>query len=94
MSEKRLIGRIVNKHDIEANWLKATNFVPMKGEIIVYDIDDVYDYERVKIGDGAKNVNSLPFYTDAAELIHVSDIDNICGSTSISFADLNGEVRF
>ena len=61
MSEKRLMGRIVNKHDVEANWLKATNFIPMQGETIIYDIDDNHDYERIKIGDGVKNVSALPF---------------------------------
>lgn len=60
-NEKRLNGRIVNKHDIEANWLKATNFTPMLGELIVYDVDEVYPYERFKIGDGITNVNDLPF---------------------------------
>ena len=61
MAEKQLNGRIVHKHDTEANWLKATNFIPKQGEIIVYDVDDVYDYERIKIGDGVKVVSDLPF---------------------------------
>jgi hypothetical protein len=30
--------------------------------MIIYDIDSTYDYERMKIGDGIKNVNALPFY--------------------------------
>lgn len=62
MSEKRLNGRIVNKHDIEANWLKATNFIPMLGEIIVYDADALHSVPRVKIGDGETIVSSLPFF--------------------------------
>ena len=61
MTEKTINGRIVNKHDIEANWLKAVNFVPKQGEIIIYDIDENYTYERFKIGDGTHNVNELPF---------------------------------
>ena len=32
MPENRIAGRAVQKHDTEENWLKATNFVPMKGE--------------------------------------------------------------
>lgn len=64
MSEKTLKARLVNKHDIEANWLLATNFTPKQGEIIVYDIDENYSYERFKIGDGTSNVNDLPFATD------------------------------
>ena len=65
---KRVKTRLQNKHDIEANWDQATNFIPLAGELIVYDA--VYDasenpngfkYERFKIGDGKTNVNNLPF---------------------------------
>lgn len=56
--------RIIQKHDIEANWQKATNFIPKKGEIIVYDIDSNHNYERIKIGDGEHIPNNLPFVTD------------------------------
>ena len=61
MSEKRIHGRSIQKHDIQVNWEKAVNFVPMAGEIIVYDRDENYDYERLKIGDGKTLVNNLPF---------------------------------
>lgn len=61
MTEKQILSRIIQKHDIEANWNKAVNFVPMRGELIVYDIDDTHLYERFKIGDGVTNVNDLPF---------------------------------
>jgi hypothetical protein len=61
MAEKTLKSRIIHKHDTAANWLKATTFVPKQGEIIVYDIDADYSYERFKIGDGKTTVNSLPF---------------------------------
>ena len=56
--------RIIQKHDIEVNWQKATNFVPKKGEMIVYDIDSNHNYERIKIGDGKHIPNDLPFVTD------------------------------
>lgn len=65
MSEKAINSRIIHKHDTEANWLLATNFTPKKGEIIVYDIDANYNYERFKIGDGTSNVNDLPFLLDS-----------------------------
>lgn len=61
MAEKTILGRIIQKHDIEANWNLATDFIPKQGEIIVYDIDENYTYERFKIGDGVTNVNNLPF---------------------------------
>ena len=60
--EKQLNGRIIHKHDTEVNWLKAIGFTPKQSELIVYDIDENYNYQRIKIGDGIHNVNELPFY--------------------------------
>ena len=59
--EKEISGRIVLKHDLEENWLKATTFIPKQGEIIIYDIDENYNYERLKIGNGTDIVSVLPF---------------------------------
>lgn len=58
--------RIIHKHDTEANWNKATSFIPKQGEIIIYDIDNNYTYERIKIGDGVTAAPSLPFATKNA----------------------------
>lgn len=80
MAEKIMKTRIIHKHDTEENWNKATNFIPKQGELIIYDKDATYDYERFKIGDGETNVNSLPFVTDNLELITVNDIDTICAT--------------
>lgn len=55
MSEQRLNTRVINKHDIEVNWLKAVNFIPKKGEIIVYDIEVDENGEVLK----DSNENSL-----------------------------------
>lgn len=67
---KEIVSRIVHKHDTETNWLNAKNFIPMKGEIIVYDIDTTHEHERFKIGDGKTLVNDLPFQID------ISDFEN------------------
>lgn len=56
MANKTYQGRIVQKHDTSANWAKATNFIPLKGEIIIYD-----DLNKIKIGDGTTKVNDLKF---------------------------------
>ena len=56
--------RHVQKHDIEANWEKATGFAPMEGEIIVYTPDDTHDFPRIKIGHNNTNVNALPFINE------------------------------
>lgn len=63
-TEKNISSRIINKHDIEANWDKAINFIPKAGEIIVYDRDENYTYERIKIGDGETLISALPFNDD------------------------------
>ena len=60
-SEKNVNSRIQHKHDIEANWLKAINFIPKIGELIIYDPDDNYKYSRFKIGDGIRTINNLEF---------------------------------
>jgi hypothetical protein len=38
------------------------NYVPKQGELVVYDIDEDYTYQRFKIGDGVTVVGNLPFY--------------------------------
>lgn len=78
MANKTMKTRIINKHDTEANWKKAENFIPEKGELIVYDIDGAFSYERLKVGDGKSTVNELPFAAsrgiiDAVELPELGD---------------------
>ena len=70
--------RIIHTHDTENNWDKCTTFVPNSGEIIVYDIDDKYTYERFKIGDGKTSVDKLPFTAEAyiRTLFNISN-DNV-----------------
>lgn len=60
MSEKKLNTRIQQKADTKANWDKAVNFVPLKGEYIYYS-----DLNRAKVGDGVKKVGELPFLADS-----------------------------
>lgn len=61
MNEKKLSSRIQQKHDTEANWLKATNFTPRAGELIIYDVDNMHSTPRFKVGDGSTSVSDLPF---------------------------------
>jgi hypothetical protein len=62
---KSIKTRIQNKHDLAANWKQAANFVPLAGELIVYETD--YDaasnptgskYPRIKIGNGVINTET------------------------------------
>ena len=107
MTEKTLNARIVHKHDIEANWIKATGLIPMPGEIIIYDRDDnitdeslkgAYSYERIKVGDGVQNVNDLPFVDDAVRGRLIEQINNstkdvvtVDGGGRLSLEDIFGE---
>lgn len=94
MAEKILSSRIVHKHDTAAHWSLATGFTPRAGELIVYDVDANYSYERIKIGDGTRNVNALPFVDDAlratlVELINAVDdkvdaVSTLVGDTAVS----------
>ena len=77
-TEKKINSRIQQKHDVAANWAKATNFIPKKGEIIIYDAEYNASGEetqavRFKIGDGSKTVNNLPF----AVIDYSSDIETL-----------------
>lgn len=63
--------RIQIKHDLEENWEKAINFIPLAGEMIVYDgIIEEGKYIKMpkfKLGDGVTKLNELPFITFQAE---------------------------
>ena len=71
MANKTFQGRIIQKHDTKANWDKATNFVPLKGEIIIYD-----DLKKIKIGDGTTKVGSLAFINDLDTLAAIAKTGN------------------
>lgn len=72
--ELRVKGRIQNKHGTEADWLRSVYvdgdiskgflnnpFIPLDGELIIYDPDAIYTYKRFKFGDGVSTVVQLPF---------------------------------
>ena len=58
---KKVKTRIINKHATAAVWDSKPNFIPLQAELIIYDKDDQYAYERYKIGDGSTPVAQLPF---------------------------------
>ena len=61
MSEKRINSRVILKHDKEAHWNNANNFIPLAGEVIIYDADETHYYIRYKRGDGVTVAKNLPF---------------------------------
>jgi hypothetical protein len=73
MNEKMLRARIQHKHKTEAEWyldvytavgsteLRENPFVPLGGELIIFDKDATHEFDRFKFGDGETNVMELPF---------------------------------
>ena len=61
MANKLLKTRMQQKIDTSENWAKATNFVPLKGEICIYS-----DLHRMKVGDGTSKIGELDFFETVA----------------------------
>lgn len=72
--DKTLITRIVSTHDTELNWKAHPTFIPMPGEMIVYDPDEDHPYARVKIGDGQSYLAALPFYVQESAKAEIYSI--------------------
>jgi hypothetical protein len=62
---KHVSTRIIHKHALEADWLKATNFAPLQGELIIYDIEVDKNGNAIKIPDG--DGGEIEAYTFAAQ---------------------------
>ena len=95
-TEKTISARMQMKTDTALNWSKAVNFIPKKGEIIIYEADSDYGYERMKIGDGSTKVNDLPFVIGAKDWYQndstASDyIKNRPGGYTVNYPALNVE---
>lgn len=102
MAEKKVKTRIQNKHDFEVNWIQASNFVPMKGELIIYDpeVDSSgtilttlpegrttpYTYPRFKIGDGVKYVSDLDFQADLDKVNKTNIAYGLCSTAAATAA--------
>ena len=67
-------------HGTAAEW-GNNNYIPKDGEIIIYDIDENYNYKRIKIGNGIDNVTALSFIEDAI-------LNNANTYTNTKIADL------
>ena len=61
MANNTVKARIQLKSDTEENWAKASRFIPLRGEVIIYLADDTHPFSRLKVGDGTTPVTDLPF---------------------------------
>ena len=87
MQEKNFIGRFSQKIDTTENWDSvADTFVPLKGEIIVYQDDPTSVSSKIKIGDGETPVGSLGFFAGGIrgdinmEWNDIYNVENFTGS--------------
>ena len=102
MAENYVDVRHIQKHETEANWLAlAPNFIPKRGEIIVYDVDENYNYERMKIGDGLTLLKDLPVSNeidvttdeDVLALLATQDIVTpVVDATGVTYTDENQNI--
>jgi hypothetical protein len=72
--KKKMKGKVVFKHETEADWLKS-NYIPNEGEMVLYDEDNNYDYKRTKYGNGKDKVKDLPF-SISADLLKSGEGEN------------------
>lgn len=72
-STKTVKGRIQNKHNTESAWYIAgtatSPFIPLNGELIIYDPDSINKEKRLKLGDGVTPVHLLPFFAGEGKCI-------------------------
>lgn len=82
-------ARIQSKRDTTENWNKARGFIPLRGEIIIYEDFSSYtvtEYGKqvtklipnIKIGDGKAYVQDLPFVDEEVRnklMEHIEDQD-------------------
>jgi hypothetical protein len=70
---KKVKGRIQHKHGTEAHWFTAGTaenpFIPLPGELIIYDPDAIYEQKRTKYGDGVTPVHLLPWASGCNESV-------------------------
>lgn len=72
--------RIITKHDSTDNWKKALSFIPLKGEVCIYE-DYLTDTQGnyvpgLKVGDGTTPVVDLPFVDEVLKQKLLEHIEN------------------
>lgn len=73
MADTILNARIILKNGSEENWALVEDFIPKKGEMIVYNPDNLHPKPRIKIGNGVDLPRNLPFVMTEGNI----DLDNI-----------------
>ena len=93
--KKVLNTRIQQKIDTYENWAKATNFIPLKGELIIYTTDENKN-EKIsfKVGTGEldKNVHQLDFisFSVPEEYVTETELNDVIESFDTAISDIIG----
>lgn len=82
MTEHKVLNsRVLLKNDLAAEWAKVPDFIPLKGEIIIYNYDNG-TAPKFKIGNGSTKISVLPFFNNLEELNYA--LSNTPGGAAIS----------
>ena len=73
MADRNITCTLISRHDSETNWVLAKDFIPRQGEIVIYDADQLHNYERIKVGDGKTVVGDLPFVNSGLEIVDYNE---------------------
>lgn len=84
-SEVKIVAELIDKYfnvrvklrnDSHENWEnKAQDFTPFDGEVVIYDINENYPIQLLKIGDGVHKIGELPFINDLTQYYTKIEID-------------------
>ena len=78
-----LISQQLCKTENDWNTDKNKTYIPALGEIVIYEVDDIYNFKRFKVGDGKNTIIDLPFYM-------AGKIVNTLNSVSLGFDNIAG----
>lgn len=84
-------ARIRATRDTTANWNAVRDFVPLRGEIIIYtdhgqiqdDFGHIINVPGIKIGDGSAYLIDLPFVNDDVRFQILSELREHTGNMDI-----------
>ena len=85
MKDSNIRARISQLHKTEAQWSLIPNFVPLHGELIIFDPDEYHVQVRLKIGDGSTLLRDLPFFIDSTiDTFIVNNFDKVIDAGRIT----------
>lgn len=84
MIKHSMKARVSQLHKTETAWNTLDSFIPLSGEVVLFDADECYDYVRVKIGDGKTLLKDLPFVIDSAITTRIKSLTEVIDAGRIT----------